>query len=120
MDRRVVLYEEIIIDSNYKRFQRRFRGFFGALFEFFLNGAAVARCERSAATRKRLVPFDDKIAVVGETYAVAMQSNNTAISAGAATFHSEASAREFMNARIAADPEMADQIHVIPRTEMAA
>ena len=120
MVRRVVLYEEIIIDSNYKRFQRRFRGFFGTLFEFFLRGAAVARCERSAATKKKLVPFDDKIEMVGDTYAVAMQSNNKAVSAESSTFYSEASAREYMNARVVADPALADHIHVIPRTEMAA
>ena len=120
MVRRVVLYEEIILDSNYKRFQRRFGSFFGSLFEFFLKGSAVARCERSAATKKKLVPFDDKIEIVGETYAVAMQSNNKAFSAEAATFHSEASAREYMNTRIGSDPALADALHVIPGTEMAA
>jgi hypothetical protein len=120
MVRRVVLYEEIIIDNNFKRFSRRFRGFFGVLFEFFLNGSAVARCEVSAAAAKRRQPFDDRIEVTEETYTVALQSNNRAFSAEAASFHSEASAREFLNRQVAADPSLADQVHVIPSFERAA
>src|SRR5262249_26148227 len=49
MVKRVVRYEEIIIDSNYKRFRQRFRSFIGSLFEFFLNGAAVTYCDMSKA-----------------------------------------------------------------------
>jgi hypothetical protein len=120
MVRRVVLYEEIIIDSNFKRFQRRFRGFFGSLFEFFQKGSAAARCEVSMANRKKLQPFDDRIVVAAETYTVALQANNKAVAAEAAAFHSEASAREYLNARVAADPALADQIHVIPSFETAA
>jgi hypothetical protein len=120
MVRRVVLYEEIIIDNNFKRFTRRFRGFFGVLFEFFLQGSAVARCEVSAATAKKLQPFEEKIEVVSETYTVALQANNKAFSAESVSFHSEASAREFLNNQVAADSALADQIHVIPSFERAA
>jgi hypothetical protein len=120
MVRRVVLYEEIIIDSNYKRFARRFRGFFGSLFVFFLKGSAAARCEVSNATRQRLQPFDDKIAVGAETYTVALQANNRPVAADAVSFHSEASAREYLSARVAVNPALADAIHVIPSFERAA
>ncbi|HEX8188001.1 MAG TPA: DUF6603 domain-containing protein [Pyrinomonadaceae bacterium] len=120
MVKRIVRYEEIIIDNNFKRFQRRFRGFFGSLFEFFLGGNAASRCDLSQATRLRLQPFEEKIAVRGETYTVAFQSNNQAFAADAATFHSEASARDYMNSRVAADASLADTIHVIPSFERAA
>jgi hypothetical protein len=120
MVRRIVRYEEIIIDSNYKRFARRFRGFFGVLFDFFLNGAAIARSDVSRAHQKKMKPFDDRIEVAAETYTVAFQANNQAASSEAAAFHSEASAREYLNRQVAADPALADQLHVIPSFEKAA
>jgi hypothetical protein len=120
MVRRIVRYEEIILDSNYKRFARRFSGYLGVLFNFFLNGAAAARCEVSKSSQKKLKPFDDKIAVEAETYTVAFQSNNKAYSSESVTFHSEASAREFLNGKVAADPSLSEQIHVIPGFERAA
>jgi hypothetical protein len=120
MVRRIVRYEEIIIDSNYKRFARRFRGFFGVLFDFFLNGAAIARSDVSRAHQKKMKPFDDRIEVAAETYTVAFQTTNRAASTEAAAFHSEASAREYLTRQIAADPALADQLHVIPSFERAA
>lgn len=65
-------------------------------------------------------PFDDRIDVAEETYTVAFQATNTPESTAAAAFHSEASAREYMNQRIAADPALADELHVIPSFERAA
>ena len=120
MIRRVVLYEEIIIDNNYKRFARRFRGFFGSLFEFFLKGSAAARCEVSMATRKQTRPFEERITVSGATFTVASQQNNRAVAEEAVAFHSEAAAREYLTARVAADPSLAEQWHVIPSVEQAA
>jgi hypothetical protein len=117
--RRVVRYEEIILDSNYKRFARRFRGFFGVLFEFFLNGAAVTKCELSKAATSKLLPFEEKIEVHAETYTVANLADNTAFAPESVSFHSEASAREYMNNQIAGDAALADAIHVIPTFEMA-
>ena len=118
MVRRVVRYEEIIIDTLYKRFARRFRGYFGVLFAFFLDGAAVSHCELSKAVKTRLQPFEEKIDVRPETFTVAMQSTNQAYSADAMPFHSEASAREFMATRVAADPGLAEAVHVIPSYEV--
>jgi hypothetical protein len=120
MVRRVVLYEEIIIDSNFKRFRRRFRGFFGVLFEFFLNGSAITQCQLSRAAQKKLQPFDDKIELKTETYTVAFQANNKAFSEETVSFHSEASARDYLDRQVTTDPTMADRIHVIPSFERAA
>ena len=60
MIKRVVRYEEIIIDSNFKRFQRRFSGFFGTLFDFFLAGNSASRCELSQTNKRQLQPFAEK------------------------------------------------------------
>jgi hypothetical protein len=120
MDKRIVRYEEIIIDTNYRRFQRRFHPFNSALFHFFLNGSAVTKSELSQAHRSRLQPFGDKIATNQDTYTVAFQSNNKAFATDSVTFASEASAREYLNRKAAADPNLHESLHVIPSTERAA
>src|SRR6266403_2785588 len=109
MVKRIVRYEEIIIDSNFRRFQRSFAGYFGSLFAHFLSGNAVSRSAVSFATRLSLQPFADTIAVNTETYTVAFQSNNTAFTADAVSFQSEASARDYMDRQIAADASLADE-----------
>lgn len=119
MVRRDVRYEEIIIDSNYKRFQRRFRLFANKLFTFFLNGAAITQCTLSQASIKTLKPFDDKVEILPESFAVVLQSNNKAFSA-TSVFHSEASAREFMATQAVNDASLADTLHVVPGFEVAA
>lgn len=120
MVKRIVRYEEIIIDNNFKRFKKRFRGYFGSLFNFFLARNAVARSEISFATKLQLQPFATKISVQAETYTVAFQSNNTAFAADAVSFHSEASAREYLNGKLAQDASLANELHVIPSFERAA
>lgn len=50
----------------------------------------------------------------GATFAtVASQQNNRAVAEEAVAFHSEAAAREYLTARVAADPSLAEQWHVI-------
>jgi hypothetical protein len=118
--KRVVRYEEILIDNNYKRFRRPYFRFFGTLFELFLRGGAVAKNPLSQTVAVKLQPFADKITVQPETYSVANQANNQAFAADSIGFYSEASAREYMNQKIAAEPTLVDQIHVIPEFERAA
>lgn len=120
MARRVVRYEEIILDSNYQRFARKFRHYAGVLFNFFLGGAAVTKCALSHAVKSKYQPFADTIEVRPETFGVAMQATNKPFSAQAATFHSEASAREFLAGQLAADPNLAETLHVIPTCELAS
>ncbi|CAH1656428.1 MULTISPECIES: DUF6603 domain-containing protein [unclassified Chelatococcus] len=120
MVKRIVRYEEIIIDNNFKRFTRRFFLFAGTLFNFFLNGAAITHCALSKAAKKQLDPFEDKITVMPETFTVAFQATNKAFAANAGAFRSEASARQFMNDVVANDPTLMDAVHVIPSYERAA
>jgi hypothetical protein len=120
MVKRIVRYEEIIIDNNFKRFARRFRGFLAPLFELFLSGNAASRSELSHLSARRLRPFDEKIAVAEETYTVAFQSTNKAYATEAASFHSEASARDYLSRKVAEDAALSDALHVIPSYERAA
>jgi hypothetical protein len=120
MVKRVVRYEEIIIDSNFKRFQRRFSGFFGRLFEFFLGGNSASRSELSQSKKREMEPFVEKIEMEEETYTVAYQSSNRAYAADSVKFKSEASAREYLKGKVAGDGRLEEEIHVIPSYERAA
>jgi hypothetical protein len=120
MVKRVVRYEEVIIDSNFKRFTRRFFNYTGVLFNFFLGGNSIAKSELSLANKNRYQPFAEKVEVASETYTVAFQATNQPYSATAVTFHSEASAREFLNTEIGRDANLAETLHVIPSYERAA
>lgn len=119
MVRRNIRYEEIIIDNNFKRFQRRFVGFIGSLFSFFLGGNAAAKSAISQANTFKMKPFADKVEITGESFAVALQSTNQVFAANA-VFHSEASAREYLAAQVSNDVSLDGALHVIPAYEMAA
>jgi hypothetical protein len=120
MVKRIVRYEEIIIDNNFKRFQQRFRGYLGTLFNFFLAGNAAARCQLSFSTKAQLQPFQEKIEIKTETYTVAFQANNRAYAADSVSFHSEASARDYLDRKLTEDASLTDELHVIPGFERAA
>jgi hypothetical protein len=115
---RSVRYEEIILDANAQRFaQPPSSG--GPLFDFFRKGAAVGKCAVSQASKRRLSPFTDGVAVVAESYTVAFAADNRAVAADAAAFRSEARAREYMNRMLAQNAALADTLHVIPAFEAA-
>ena len=115
--RRVVRYEQIIIDNNYKRFRRRFSIFAFNLFNHFLGGASVSKSVLSAQYKTQFQPFKEKIAVAQEGYTVAYQADNKAY-ATTATFTSEAAARDFMQQAVSEDPNRAEALHVIPHFEV--
>ncbi len=116
--KRVVRYETIIIDTNYKRFVLLFFSFFMNLFTLFLKGNAAAKADISHHHKKQKLPFEDKIEVKPNTYAVAFNTNNKAFDDQAGAFTSKAQAQEFMDQQIAADPNLAEALHVIPQVEM--
>ncbi|HYI09823.1 MAG TPA: DUF6603 domain-containing protein [Thermoanaerobaculia bacterium] len=115
--KRIVRYEEHIVDSNFKRIILKFQLFSALLFNHFLAGSAAAQSSLSQATLKLHQPFAAKIEVGPETYIVALQSSNEAYGPA---FSSEASARDFMLGEVAKDPNLAGVLHVIPSYEMAA
>jgi Family of unknown function (DUF6603) len=113
---RVVRYEEIVIDTNYRRFAHRFGRFPGVLFDHFLNGNAASLSPLSRRGRDEQVPFGDVVTVPGETYVVASTRDNVPV---APSFGSDAEARDDLAARIASDPRLAAELHVIPAFEAA-
>lgn len=118
--KRIIRYEVIIIDTNYKRFRKFLVRISDALFHHGLKGAAVAKSELSQAYKKNLVPNgpEDTIKVKAPGYVVASTENNKAHSA-TAVFASEAQARDYMNKQVAMDGNMAEMLHVIPAVEAA-
>ena len=119
MARRIVRYEEILIDTEYKRHQR-VRKLNPGLFVHDLKGSVIARSALSQAARSRLDPFGaDKVAVVGDTYIVASVDTNLPHGGAALTFASETEARDHMSKVIDGDPSAAGNVHVIPTSEAA-
>ncbi|WP_343702775.1 DUF6603 domain-containing protein [Chitinophaga sp.] len=116
--RRVVRYELIIVDNNFKRFNRRFFSFFSSLlFTHFLKRNAAARSVLSANTKSKLNPYTDKIVAGQAAYAVASTVNNKAYGP-VTSFASEAQAREYMNEQIAKDPNLKESLQVISHHEL--
>jgi hypothetical protein len=123
--KRVIRYESIIIDNNFKRFVRRSYDFFQAgyavlndiLFRHFLTGNAATESVLSRHHRNRLTPFDELIEVKPNEYSVAFDEDNTPVD-WSVSFSSHASAMQYMDRRIATDPALSGRLHVIPNTEV--
>ena len=124
--RRVIRYEQIIIDNNFRRYIKKFYKYFesglGVLNEFlfahFLKGNAVSKSALSQNYKKKLKPFDEVIEVNVNKYSVAFNSDNKAIDPAAIKFSSQAKANEFMQQQIKADVSLKNRLHVIPNTEL--
>jgi hypothetical protein len=115
MTKRTVRYEQIIIDSNYKRFTRRLFAFFGSLFRQFLRGNAVALSPQSRAFQKQLDPLEEPLLVQEEGFAVVTNHNNKAVTE---LFASESEAREYMQMQIEEDAKLATALDVVPQFEV--
>ena len=116
--KRNVRYELTTIDNNFKRFTQRFFVFWGALFTHFVHGAAVTKTEVSFHHKTQLQPFDTQIVADQPGFSVASVNNNKPVADEAMYFRSEALAREYMNQQVAADPNLAQSMHVIPQYEV--
>src|SRR5204863_7018103 len=103
MGKRKVRYEEIIIDSNYKRFRRRFRAFAEAFFSHFLVGGAVSNSVLSQNHKKLLDPFEEKVAVKEGVLTVSQTEDNKPYSAASMYFASEAMANQFLQSQVVAN-----------------
>jgi hypothetical protein len=110
----VVRYEEIVLDANFARTARPLSPPRRVLFDHFLKGSSVSRSPRSKAARDEMRPPGRAVGVDDERFTVAFQADNAAY---ADSFASEASAREHLRDAIAADPSLADQLHVVPEFE---
>jgi hypothetical protein len=117
---RIVRYDLTIIDTKLLRRKQRFFVYPGALFVHFLAGASVTRSVFSAFHESQMRPFDSAVSVSPETFAVALRSNNTVVSADAAGFLSQAAAADFLARAVAEDPSLEETLHVLPQFEVAA
>ncbi|MFQ5636635.1 MAG: DUF6603 domain-containing protein [bacterium] len=124
--KRVIRYETIIIDNNFKRHVKSFLKFFDSgfallndfLFGHFLTGNAVTKSELSLHHKNRLQPFPEVIEIQPSQYSVVYDSNNMPVGVEATTFTSQAEAHEYMEEQIQSHPNLADNVHVIPNTEV--
>lgn len=119
MVKRVARYEQVIIDTNYRRFVKRFSEYVFSLFNHFLAGSAVSKSTLSTRYNSQLQPFEEKVKVGNEAYAVVFQSNNQAF-AQEATFSSQAAAYDYMQQVIAEDRNRAEELHVVPQFEVVS
>lgn len=115
--KRFVRYENIVIDTRYRRYQTKFFEWVGGLFSHFLVGSTVTQSALSLHQHKRLEPFADKIDITPPLFTVANMLDNTPLNTAARNFTSEAAAREFMFAEIGRDANLQESIHVIPNFE---
>ena len=124
--KRSVGYEEITIDTEYRRQKERRDAEAAArtssfMFSHFQSGGSIAQSALSHRTLRQAQPFEDKISIQREAYSVVFASNNQALNQ-TATFESEAMARDYMN-RWSANPENQSAIRrnggiqVIPKCE---
>jgi len=116
--KRVVRYEKIIIDTNYQRFVKPLFVWFANLFSLFLNGNAVSKSSLSQRYLKQKQPFEDKVAIQADIWVVAANADNSPLHAMAGSFTCQAKAYEYMQQQVAANPDLADNVHVIPQTEV--
>src|SRR6185295_5933771 len=119
MARRVVRYEQILIDGEFKLHQRKSK-FSTGLFAHQLKGSTITTSRLSAAHRSRFNPFgDDKVTVPGEAYTIVHADTNQAFAAAQA-FGSEAEAHDHLAQLASANPAEARTLHVVPAWEVAA
>ena len=119
MARRVVRYEVILIDGEFRLHQRK-SSFSTGLFAHHLLGSAITASSLSDAYQKKLDPFGtDKVTVAGESYTIADSDTNKPFGGAKKTFASEAAARDHLATMAAADPAGAANLHVIPAWEAA-
>ena len=117
--KRSLRYELTTIDTLYRRFVSSFKALGAGLFGHLIRGAAIGKSALSHKQGRALRPFDDRIEILGERYAVVHTDTNRAAAAESAGFGSESAAREWLRAKAANDPNLGTAWHVVPVTEMS-
>lgn len=111
---------DVIIEDKLGRAPRPSRVLgVGGLFHPFLAGNATARSPVSYQARAQLQPFPNRVAVGAQGYTVANVVDNKPFDA-TSTFASEAMARQYLSGRLAANPALAGNLHVLPNHEVNA
>jgi hypothetical protein len=128
--KRIIRYETIIIDSNFKRHAHKFFEAIvtsfsllaGRLFGHFVKGSVITKSTVSAAYQQRIQPNEQVITVELPKYSVALMMDNSPLAGTdgltTASFASKAEAFNFMQSQITGDPKKAGTLHIIPNTEL--
>ncbi len=124
--KRIIRYETIIIDNNFKRHIIRFfstvhlvfTSLYSTLFGHFLKGNAVNKSIVSNNYKKKVQPFNSVIEVQPNEYSVAFDSNNKPVDAQAMSFKSHAGAVDYLREQKRKNPKAAAGMHVLPNTEI--
>jgi hypothetical protein len=124
--KRIIRYETIIIDNNFKRRLIRFfsivhtvfTNLFATLFSHFLKGNAVTKSTQSHSYRKKIKPKNQEVKVLANQYSVAFNSDNKPVTNEAMAFNSHANAIDYLREQIRLDPKAAANMHVLPNTEI--
>jgi len=124
--RRVIRYETIIIDQNYKRHVKRFFGFFAAgyaalndiLHAHFLTGNSVTQSPLSKHHQRRVKPFEEKIELKPTLYTVASTVDNKPHNTASMGFTSQAKAQQYLEGEINKGKASSNDLHVVPNTEL--
>jgi hypothetical protein len=114
---RAVRYESIVVDREFERHRTPFFVFWPELFVHFTAGAAIASSELSLAAERKRQPYAERVAVTSDQYVVASQVDNTPVSGGP-TFATHAEAMAHLASTVAAEPQLAQSVHVIPMAEV--
>lgn len=124
--KRIIRFETIIIDNNFKRhlilffsvIHTVFTSFFGTLFGHFLKGNSVTKSTRSYSHRKKMKLGNQAIKVLPDQYSVAFSSDNKPVTNEAMAFTSHANAMDYLREQTLLDPKAAADMHVLPNTEI--
>jgi len=114
--KRVVRYEQNIIDNNFISLLVRFVAISAEFFNHFLGRNAASKSALSANYKTQKAPIDQKIVVKEAGYVVASTMNNSPHSEQA-FFASHAQAQDFLRTQVSKSPELQDSLHVIPSAE---
>ncbi|MBX9636444.1 MAG: hypothetical protein K2Q45_02705 [Nitrosomonas sp.] len=114
--KRVVRYEQNIIDNNFVSLLIRFVAIGAEFFNHFLGRNAASKSALSANYKAQKAPVAQKIVVKETGYVVASTMNNSPHSKDA-YFATHAQAQDFMRKQVNQSPTLQDNLHVIPSTE---
>lgn len=119
MVRKKIGYELTILDKEpVKPFP--FGKFFlepWGMFHHFIKGNSISKSKLSKHALEKLQPFEQKLDIQEELFAVAYQINNKAFNT-VSTFSSEMEAQRFMQEQIRTNPNLKQQIHIVPQFEL--
>ncbi len=128
--KRIIRYETVLIDNNFKRHSIRFfesvlvifANLYDTLFGHFLRGNSVSKSTLSRNYRQNINPRDTGITVTPQGYSIANVTDNTPVKDSEGVpmtqFSSWSSAQDYLKTQTRQDPKLASEIHIVPNTEI--